>query len=158
MILMHGYIGVGKTTFAKQLAQTSGAVLFVFDDWMVHFYGRNSSIVQFKEYEVNVRSMIWAMAHDFLSRGHDVILDYGFWSREERDRYRKLANKLGVDCELYQINCPDDIAKARALARTIDQSAKNIFIDENAYEGLKVRFEQLGDDEERIVIDIEATL
>lgn len=152
LILMHGYIGVGKTTYARTLAETSGAVLFVADDWMVHFYGQNPDVANFGRFYQNVQSMIWMMAQDFIKRGHNVILDCGFWKRAERDEYRARAKALDAVAQIYQVTCDDQLAKARALARTYDESNSNMFIDENAYEILKKDFEALDDDEDRIVV------
>lgn len=37
---MHGFIGFGKSTIAKQLAESLPAVRLNNDDWMVELYGR----------------------------------------------------------------------------------------------------------------------
>ena len=36
--LIHGYFATGKTTFAKQLAKETGAILFSFDEWYMKLF------------------------------------------------------------------------------------------------------------------------
>ena len=81
LFLINGYIASGKTTYAKRLESETNAVRFTLDEWMVHFYGDNPPVEKFAEYEENIKSMIWAMAENFLTNNISVILDYGFWKR-----------------------------------------------------------------------------
>ena len=37
--LVHGFLGVGKTTFAKQLERSLPAIRFTHDEWLARFYG-----------------------------------------------------------------------------------------------------------------------
>jgi predicted kinase len=39
--LIHGYLGTGKTTLAKQLAEEVNGVRFNSDEWMVRLHGED---------------------------------------------------------------------------------------------------------------------
>ena len=106
----------------------------------------------FLEYENRLKSVIMDMAKEFLIRGSDVILDFGFWNKIERDRYREIAKSVSVECILYSLECDMDIIKSRVSKRTQEMPDGELFIDENAIEILKKRFHALDADEHHIKI------
>ena len=153
LFLINGYIASGKTTYAKRLESETNAVRFTLDEWMVHFYGDNPPVEKFAEYEENIKSMIWAMAENFLTNNISVILDYGFWKRSDRDDYRGRAKVLEVSCELHALSSDDETALSRLKSRTNEMPDGALFIDENAYHILKEKFEPLDEDEVRVEIN-----
>ena len=153
LYLIHGYIASGKTTYAKKLETEMDAVRFTLDEWMVHFYGSNPPELKFAEYEDKVKAMIWIMAERFLENNISLILDYGFWKREDRDDYRNRARKLDIEYQLHSLSLDDDMALSRLQARTNQMPDDALFIDENAYHSLKERFEPLDDDEDRVDVN-----
>jgi len=44
--------------------------------------------------------MLWRVAARALSLGTNVILDFGFWAKEERDDFRSRARELGARSEV----------------------------------------------------------
>jgi len=48
------------------------------------------------------------IAEQALRLGVDVILENGFWTRKERDRYRAMAKALGAKAKLYFLDVPRD--------------------------------------------------
>jgi predicted kinase len=57
-------------------------------------------------------SLQWNVAERALSLGVDVILENGFWSREERDKIHAKGKALGAKVELhYHDVCMDELAK-----------------------------------------------
>ena len=77
--LLCGFIGAGKTTFAKSLERDHSAVLFSHDEWVVKLYGRNPPGEHFRTYYHRVEDLIWQLASRFLALGQDVVLDHGYW-------------------------------------------------------------------------------
>ncbi len=100
-----------------------------------------------------IQELLWDMTALFLARGHDVILDWGFWSRSERDIARKFAVEQNAEVRLYTLPCPEDVMRKRVLERTACLPSGDLPIDENAFELFKSRFEPLCPDEDRITID-----
>jgi hypothetical protein len=49
--------------------------------------------------------------------GLDVILDFGFWSQSERERFRARASELGAGSEVRFLNVPFAVLSARLAAR-----------------------------------------
>jgi predicted kinase len=59
----------------------------------------------------------WEMAKRVLSLGLDVILENGFWSRDERASYRSQAEALGARVELRYLDVGRDELWARLSKR-----------------------------------------
>ncbi len=122
------------------------AIRFTNDEWMRALYGADPPEALFAEYAGRVSGLIEATWTRCLELGLDVVLDFGFWSRSERDRTRALIALLGGECRLYRLTCPDEIARQRIEGRNKDLDA-SLFIAPATYDALKARFEPLGPDE-----------
>jgi predicted kinase len=96
-------------------------------------------------------SLMEEMWHRCLHVGADVILDFGFWTRAERDRTRTCIIELGADFRLYRLACPDSVAWERIQARNA-ASDRGLYIAPNTFSVLKARFQPLDDDEARIEV------
>ena len=103
--LLCGFIGAGKTTFAKKLERDIPAVRFSPDEWMVKLYGHNPRAQDFQDYYDRVVNLIWQTTLHLLDLGLDVVLDFGFWSRASRDAARARATAARVPYKLYFVEC-----------------------------------------------------
>lgn len=147
--MIHGYLGVGKTTFAKKLEAEHSAVRFTHDEWMRALFGDDPPEAQFSDYARRISDLMESLWVRNLQVGVDIVLDTGFWSRAERDRTRDLVQSIGAKCRLYCLTVPDEIAWERIETRNKADDA-GLYIAPATYESLKARFEPLGDDEARI--------
>jgi predicted kinase len=154
--LIHGYLGAGKTTFAKRLELELPAVRFSHDEWMSRLFGDDPPADQF----ATLHGRVWDLMAEIWTRclglGTDVVLDLGFWSRVERDRVRDQVAAAGADCRLYELTCSETEAWARVEARNRDLGG-SLLITRNTFEVLRGRFEPLADDEERVSITTDAS-
>lgn len=154
--LIHGFLATGKTTFARQLAEDAGGILLSLDDWYRNLYTDGHPVDH-----LNTESMsrLWSTLNklwpQLLRQEVDVILDFGFWSRQSRDEARRLTNAAGATAVLYQLHCSDEVAFERCMRRNRDADAV-FFFDPSAYDYLKVRFEPLGSDEDFISVETTA--
>jgi predicted kinase len=64
--------------------------------------------------------------------GLDVVLDYGFWNRRDRDEIRAKAAALGAKCCLYSVSVPDQLAWSR-IEKGHEEPHGSWFIDRNAF-------------------------
>ena len=139
--MIHGFVGVGKTTFAKKLEQETNAVRFSPDEWMVELYGQNPSAERFQDYFEKIETVIWKIVRRCVSVDADVILDFGFWTRAARDRCRQFAQETGADVVMYSLNCPENVLRARVAKRTAEMPEDALFINGPAVDYFKERFE-----------------
>ena len=151
VFLLHGYLGVGKTTLARRLEAEHAAIRFTHDEWMRALYGNDPPEAHFAEYAGRVSRLIESTWTRCLELRLNVVLDFGFWSRSERDRTRALVARLGGECRLYRLTCRDEIARQRIEGRNEDLDA-SLFIAPATYSALKARFEPLGPDESSIEV------
>ena len=149
--LMHGYLGAGKTTFARRLEQELPAIRFSHDEWMTRLYGDNPPVEQFADFYWRVHEQVEKIWPRCLELGVDVVLDFGFWTRQSRDDTRAKIAAVGAQARLYRLTCSEDEAWRRVEKRNIDLQGSFV-IDRNAFDLLKKRFEPLDPDES--VIDI----
>jgi len=104
LILICGLPGSGKTTLAKQLAPKLRAVRLCPDEWKhdldLDYYD--------EQRRVRLEARLWRLGQELLGLGQSVILENGFWAREERDELRLAARALGVPVELRYLQVPVD--------------------------------------------------
>jgi predicted kinase len=82
----------------------------------------------------------------------NVVLDFGFWTRSERDRVRGLVASLGGNSVLYRLSCPDEVAWSRIEKRN-ERLRADLYIAPNTFNVLKARFEPLDPDETRVEVE-----
>jgi predicted kinase len=145
--LMHGFIGFGKTTVAKRLAQDLPAVRLTNDEFMKKLYGRNPTVELFKEYYDRIDGLIWDLTSQIIKAGANVIIDSGFWSKEARTTSFNRAKEITENVVFHKIECDMEIAKKRALRRT-DSNNTGLYIDATAFEALRKGFEPMDNSEE----------
>ncbi len=147
--LIHGYLGVGKTSLACRLERELPAIRFTHDEWMARLYGFDPPAGHFADYAERVSVQIEAVWTRCLALGLDVVLDLNFWTRRGRDAARLRARSLGAAVRLYRVSCPEEIAWLRIAKRNAARGANSLFIARETFKSLRAGFEPLGDDEER---------
>ena len=150
--LLHGFLGTGKTTFARRLARETGALRFSPDERMTARHGTDPHAAHFAAFHEVIMAELDAEWRAAVSDGLDVILDYGFWSRAQRDAIRQAAVSLGASARLYALACPEPIARARIQARNTHLDG-SLFIADATYDTLLARFEPLQPDEPHLRIE-----
>jgi predicted kinase len=102
LILICGLPGSGKTTFARELGPKVPAVRLSPDEWKhdlgIDYYD--------EQRRVQLENRLWRLGQELLTLGQSVILENGFWAREERDERRLSARALGVAVELHHMEAP----------------------------------------------------
>lgn len=145
--LIYGFLGAGKSTFARQLESTlPRAVRFGSDDWMVKLYGNNPPPEVFNTYWERIDGIQSALWTRLLALGIDVVLDDGFWSRLRRDQIRSTVANCGGKSILYHVTCPVEVMRERVTKRNLTPG-DSLYIDPVTFDLLFGRFEPLGTDE-----------
>jgi len=142
-----GFIGAGKTTFARQLEQATGAVRFTKDEWMVRLFGNTPPKDNFEEFDNRMASLATDMALKCLQAGIDVILDEGFWVKEHRDDISGKVKRVGAVPRLYYIEAPFEVMKSRTLQRSENPPVDSYVIDEESFNHYWKFFRPPGKDE-----------
>ncbi|MEV1316588.1 AAA family ATPase [Micromonospora arborensis] len=95
LFLTCGIQSSGKTTLARRLEVEHAALRLTADEWLHDLYP-DVSDAQPDNLRDRVEQLQWVTALRVLALGGNVVLDWGLWAREERDRYRSEAQALGA--------------------------------------------------------------
>jgi predicted kinase len=144
--LLFGFLGSGKTTLAKALEQRHHAVRFSPDEWMARLFGEDPPAAIFQAKAMAVLDLLEPVWTRCLGLGIDVVLDYGLWTRAERDHARALVRESGGEAVLYRVECPEDEARRRVAQRN-RQAHRSLYITPETFDLLKARIEPLQPDE-----------
>jgi predicted kinase len=86
------------------------------------------------EFRVRLQNLLLAHAGEFLRRGASVVIEFGSWSRVEREAIRQVAVRAGAAAELHFVNAPLDELVRRVRARggpAADVLASKVLIQES---------------------------
>lgn len=131
-----GFIGSGKTTFARKLEKETVAVRITKDEWVIKIFGNKiTSDKNFEEYDSKVTKLARDIAFKILESGGDVILDEGFWARSHRDEMKKRAREAGAKPILYYVECPVEKMKERTVSRSKNPPVDSFEITGEMFDG-----------------------
>src|SRR5262245_7977243 len=149
--LICGLPCTGKTTYASALRADLDGVLFTLDRWLITLFGRYSiDDVGHEEHVRRVlacRELIWGSASELLRRGADVILDDGFFLRDNRMRTIGQAKQAGAAAKIHFIDTPMEVLQARLALRNANLPPYNFSIGPEMLRGFVALFEVPGIDE-----------
>ncbi len=149
-----GVPGSGKTTLALRLEAEQHAVRLTADEWLHELYPNESDdalnadlpLVERLQWVNAHRPLVeriqWALALRTLALGVNVVLDWGLWTREERDRYRTEAQERGVRVVVCVLDASRDELARRLKDRNAALPAGTFRIDEALLDYAVERFER----------------
>ena len=151
--LVCGFLGAGKTTFSRELAERLGAVRLSVDEIYLRLFSDGPT------YDVNqaalarVFGVLGDLWPEVARAGADVVLDFSFWERRRRNEARERARSVGVETHLYWVRCSD----AQAIARCLERNGKSdaFMFSEEGYWTQKARFEPPEPEEPYELVDTE---
>jgi predicted kinase len=126
LFLVCGLPGAGKTTRAGELVESTKAVLLSPDEWIV---GLGISLMDY-EFRFKLQDVMLAHAGRILRAGADVVVEFGSWSREERESIRQVAVLEGATTELHFLDAPQDelVRRLRARGGPDDESLAELLV------------------------------
>jgi predicted kinase len=107
-ILICGKICSGKTFYAKLLMAENKAVLLSVDEITLALFGQH---IGEKHDEIVEKTQIFLFekAKEILNADITVILDWGFWTDDERQYATNYFTDNGIETEWHYIDVSDDI-------------------------------------------------
>ena len=147
--LICGKICSGKSTYAEQLRVKNNAVLLSTDEITLALFGQHCGD-KHDDYVERTQNYLFNKSLALIEVGVNVILDWGFWLKEERDYAREFYNSRNIECEFHYIDISDETWKVRLKKRNnaiIDGETTAYYIDVNLAEKFGVMFEEPNEDE-----------
>ncbi|WP_165399857.1 AAA family ATPase [Xylanimonas ulmi] len=111
--LVCGLPGAGKTTRARAVVEVEQAVYLSPDEWIVRL---GVSLVDY-EFRFKLQACLLDLAGDLLAHGVSVVVEFGSWSRAEREAIRQVAEPAGARTALHFLDAPLDELARRVRAR-----------------------------------------
>ena len=123
--MVYGPSGAGKTTFSIELAGQLNGVHFSIDRWMQDLFGDDlPETLSFEWLYARVRrceERIWAMAKTLVPLDVNVVLDLGFMTRADRQRFEVYAQNAGFELERHYLTASKKERRERVMARNEEQ-------------------------------------
>ena len=131
-----GKICSGKSTLAKKLRLEYNAVILSVDDITLALFGQDAGD-KLDEYVDKLKEYFFGKSVEIIETGTNVILEWGFWQKSERDHTRKFDEEW--ERRLRKRNA--DVEAGRTNAYYVD-------------DGLKAKFEEMFEPPEETETDI----
>jgi predicted kinase len=130
LYLMVGLPCSGKTTRAKELENELFALRLTPDEWHVNLFGYDIFDPEHDTRHNLIEDMLWQIAARALSLGTNIILDFGFWAKEEREDFRLRARKIGARSEIVFMDMDEEELIKRVRIRNENLTSTTHYIPE----------------------------
>lgn len=156
VIAICGKICSGKSYYAKQIKGKENAVILSTDEATYDLID-NKQGEFYNEFAQRVNKYLMKKAAQIVNAGCNVILDWGFWTKEDRKAVTKYFNQFGIDVEWHYV----DIETSR-WQQLIDErntkiqngnSSSDFYVDEGLLNKLLLKFEEPSREEMDIWIE-----
>lgn len=149
IILICGMICSGKSHYARKLAKERNAVILSCDEISADIF-HHAEGEKFDAVAADIKRYLHKISARIAGTGGSVILDWGFWTRAERQEVSEYYAALGISFEWHYVDITEQERhrnielrnKAVAAGETSD-----FFVDDRLSEKLLSRFEIPGFEE-----------
>jgi len=133
VILICGKICCGKTTYAEKLCAENNAILLSIDEITLALFGQHCGD-KHDEYVEKTEKYLLNKSLELIQMDINVVLDWGFWTKAERESVKEFYKSRNIECEFHYIDISDETWKNRLNKRNIAVLAEETnayYIDDN---------------------------
>ena len=130
VIMMCGVCGSGKTTYAKQ-KENEGYIRLSIDEEMWNNYGKQGVDYPVSEYDrlsEETEKRLRQKMVELIKTGQNLVIDFSFWNKANRDKYRKLILEAGGKSELVYMKADKEVLRKRLKARNQSIHSNSPFV------------------------------
>jgi predicted kinase len=149
VILICGKIGSGKSHYAEQMKSKMNALLLSCDELTQTLFPSGLG-EQHDEMTARIKAYLYQKAKEAADAGVDTILEFGFWSRQEREEVSALFASAGVDFEWHYVYVSDEDWRENIKERNQsiqDGASRGYYVDEGLMKKHQSLFEEPGRNE-----------
>lgn len=141
--ILCGKICSGKSTYSQKLRKSQKAVILSVDDITLTLLGQNGGDT-LDVYVEKLEQYFFQKSVEIVETGINVILDWGFWTKAERDFAKEFYNSHGIEYEFHYISINDEEWYRRLDKRNndvLEKKSEAYYVDEGLAEKFKSIFE-----------------
>ena len=153
VFMICGKICCGKTTYAKKLCTDHNAVLLSVDEITLALFGQHCG-EKHDEYVEKTEKYLFNKSLELIENDISVVLDWGFWTKKERESAKEFYKSRNIECELHYIDISDETWKSRLHKRNNEVFANETsayYVDDNLAAKFNSIFEAPTEDEIDVV-------
>lgn len=152
VFLTCGKICSGKSTYANKLRTENNAVLLSVDEITLALFGCDAG-ENHDTYVERAENYLYEKSVEIIETGMNVVLDWGFWTKAERDAAKEFYRSRGIECEFHYIDIDDETWRKNLEKRNAEIRSGKV----NAYyvdEGLAKKFGEIFEKPDKSEMDI----
>ena len=152
VIMTCGKICCGKTTYARKLEEELGAVILSIDEVMLALFPDGAGEMH-DAYALRTEQYLLSLSLKILESGTDVILDWGLWTRAQRDRLREFYRANLFPSEIHYLRIDEAEWQRRIRQRNGDRTGGlSYYVDEGLLDKVESLFEEPAEDEIDLIV------
>ena len=153
VIMTCGRICCGKSTYAGRLQAERGGVILSIDEVTLSLFPEGAGEMH-DTYVRRAEQYLLSLSLQIQRSGTDVILDWGLWTRAQRDRLRTFYMEHGVEYEIHYLRISREEWERRIRNRNGKQAEdpSAYYVDEGLLRKVENLFEEPSAEESDIFI------
>ncbi len=152
--MMCGLPGSGKSTYARAL-ERRGYTRLSIDEIVWIWAGRDGAELDPAEYEhlkATAEQQLWDDLIRLLEAKVPTVIDYSFWNRATRDRYKAVIESHGCRWELVRLKADLETLRRRLAIRNQRNDANSVTVSDELLERYFANFEEPAGEGERVIL------
>ncbi len=144
VVMMCGLPGSGKSTYAQAL-ERRGYTRLSIDEVVWARTGRDGADLDPAEYErlkSAIEQELWGKLIRLLEAKQPTVIDYSFWSRATRNRYKAVIESHGCRWELIRLKADPATLRDRLAVRNQRDDANSVTVSDELLERYFANFEE----------------
>lgn len=119
VFLICGKICSGKTTYSQKLCREQPAVLLSCDELMCSLFDEQLG-EKHDETVTKVKEYLLGKSLEIIRAGSSAVLDWGFWTRAEREFTKAFYRQNQVCLETHYVDAADEVWRKQVEKRNAD--------------------------------------
>ena len=156
VIMTCGKICCGKSTYARKLQEESNAVILSIDEMTLALFPEGAGEMH-DTYVFRAEQYLLALSLQILETGTDVILDWGLWTKAQRERLRAYYTEHGAENEIHYLRISPEEWERRIRKRNAQQQKEEpsaYYVDEGLLRKVESLFEEPSETETDLIVDV----
>ena len=116
VIMTCGKICSGKSTYAQKLAAERNAVILSVEEITLELFPEGAGEM-LDTYVERAERCLYRKSLEILRTGTNVVLDWGLWTRAEREYARNFYNSRNIANEIHYLQISDELWQERINTR-----------------------------------------